>query len=126
MTTSEKAEPKTCESCGNVFGCGAKLDGCWCADIQIAAQVAEELKSKYSDCLCPACLETLRIEPSMIVTYANGATEIIAEAVRIETDNYHEGMFDFYDSRGNLLRQISMSEDISWEIIGSNRSEKKI
>ena len=52
------------------------------------------------------------------ITYPDGSTEIIEDAVRIDTQNFHEGMFDFYDERGNLLRQISMSEDIKWDMIG--------
>jgi hypothetical protein len=57
MTTSEKAEIKTCESCGEPFGCGAKLDGCWCVDVELAPAIANDLMAKYTDCLCPKCLE---------------------------------------------------------------------
>lgn len=56
MTTSEKAETKTCESCGEPFGCGAKLDGCWCVDVELDPVIADDLKAKYEDCLCPKCL----------------------------------------------------------------------
>ena len=53
----------------------------------------------------------------MLVTFPDGSTEIVDGAVRVDTQNFHEGMFDFYDDRGNLLRQISMSLDVYWESI---------
>lgn len=54
---------------------------------------------------------------TMRITYPDGSTEIIPEAVKVDTLNFHEGMFDFYDERGNLLRQIDMHREISWELI---------
>lgn len=53
----------------------------------------------------------------MKTTYENGATEILPEVVRVDTQNYHEGMYYFYDKNGNLLKQISMFERILWELI---------
>jgi hypothetical protein len=49
-------EAKVCESCSNKFGCGANLDGCWCAELTISDDAAAELKEKFDDCLCPDCL----------------------------------------------------------------------
>jgi len=60
----------------------------------------------------------------MKITYENSATEILPEAVRVDTQNFHEGMYDFYDENGNLLKQISMFEKIFWEILESPDSEK--
>ena len=54
---------------------------------------------------------------TMRITRPDGSTEIIAEAVRVDTQNFHEGMYDFYDERGNLLKQIDMYEQISWHLI---------
>jgi hypothetical protein len=51
------------------------------------------------------------------VSYPNGATEIIPEATVVDQQNFHEGMYDFYDGRGVLLRQISMSSGISWDLV---------
>ena len=51
---------------------------------------------------------------SIIVTYPDGSTETMADAVRVDTQNFHEGMFDFYDARGTLLRQIDMGSGITW------------
>lgn len=124
MTSS--SETKTCESCGNSFGCGAKADGCWCVDVTLDQRIADELKLRFQDCLCPACLNLLASRPSMIVTFADGATEMIAGATRVDTTNYHEGMFDFYDERGTLLKQISMSADIEWKSIDPAGSKDKI
>jgi hypothetical protein len=53
---------------------------------------------------------------SMRITYPDGTTEIIPDATRVDQQNFHEGMYDFYDERGNLLRQIDMHSGIKWEI----------
>jgi hypothetical protein len=53
---------------------------------------------------------------AMRITYPDGSTEIIPEATRVDQQNFHEGMYDFYDERGNLLRQIDMHSKIKWEI----------
>ncbi len=60
----------------------------------------------------------------MIVTYRDGATEAIAGAVRVDTQNFHEGMFDCYDGCGNLLRQVDMGSGITWEEVPSKRIER--
>jgi hypothetical protein len=36
---------------------------------------------------------------------------------RVDQQNFHEGMYDFYDDRGNLLRQIDMHNQIEWELV---------
>jgi hypothetical protein len=54
---------------------------------------------------------------AMLVTYEDGSTEIISEAVRVDGQNFHEGMYDFYDERGTLLRQIDMHSRIKWELV---------
>ena len=54
---TEKDNPSICESCGEEFGCGAKLDGCWCNDVKLPEYAAEALKVKFDKCLCPTCLE---------------------------------------------------------------------
>jgi len=60
---------------------------------------------------------------AMKITYENGMTEIISEAVRVDTQNFHEGMYDFYDKNGNLLKQISMFEKISWELTDEGETD---
>ena len=54
---------------------------------------------------------------TMRITYPNGSTEIIAGATLVDQQNFHEGMYDFYDERGRLLRQIDMHSQITWEIV---------
>ena len=53
----------------------------------------------------------------MRITYRDGSAEIIPEAIRVDQQNFHEGMYDFYDERGNLLRQIDMHSRIKWETV---------
>lgn len=119
---AKNPDDKFCESCGKPFGCGARRDGCWCADVRVPAEIADALKAKYKDCLCPDCLQRLSSTDAFIVSYPDGTSEIVAGAVRVDTQNYHEGMFDFYDDRGNLLKQISMSANINWEIVRLNEA----
>ncbi|MBP6001963.1 MAG: cysteine-rich CWC family protein [Pyrinomonadaceae bacterium] len=52
-----KVEQKQCEACGERFGCGANADRCWCTSVELTADAAAALKSSYSDCLCPKCLD---------------------------------------------------------------------
>ena len=54
---------------------------------------------------------------AMKITYPDGSIEIIPEAVRVDEQNFHEGMYDFYDERGNLLQQIDMGSGIKWEMV---------
>ena len=51
-------EPSTCEACGQPFQCGAKLTGCWCAEVKLSEQTRAELRAKYRGCLCRQCLES--------------------------------------------------------------------
>jgi len=90
-------------------------------DVALAPAIADDLRVKYQDCLCPKCLGALATQPSIIVTYPDGTTETVPGAVRVDRENYHEGMFDFYDEHGTLLKQISMSANIDWEIITPNK-----
>ncbi len=55
---SEKfKEPQICESCGEMFTCGANLKGCWCFEIDLTEENRNDLKSNFNDCLCRNCLE---------------------------------------------------------------------
>ncbi len=50
---------------------------------------------------------------AMLITYPDGSTELIPQAVRVDETNYHEGMYDFYDASGMaLLRQLDMGSGI--------------
>jgi hypothetical protein len=64
---------------------------------------------------------------TMRITYPDGSQRLIPEAVRIDRGNFHEGMYAFYDARGNLLEQIDMHTDIKWELVeepGAARPEE--
>lgn len=50
-------EPSTCAACGGEFVCGASLVGCWCTEVKLSDAVRAELRTRYSRCLCRACLE---------------------------------------------------------------------
>jgi hypothetical protein len=52
---------------------------------------------------------------AMKLTYPDGTTELLPGAVRVDTQNFHEGMFDFYSERGALLAQIDMGSGVTWE-----------
>jgi len=54
---------------------------------------------------------------TMRVSYPDGTAEIIPGAISVDQQNFHEGMYDFYDDRGVLLCQIDMHSGIKWEII---------
>ena len=53
---------------------------------------------------------------TMKITYPDGSIEIIPGATKVDSQNFHEGMYDFYDAGGNLLRQIDMHNSIRWEL----------
>lgn len=53
---------KTCEACGEQFGCGSGSGKCWCFSVGTDPASLEELAASYSDCLCPKCLEALKEE----------------------------------------------------------------
>ena len=114
--SSASLTPSICNSCSSEFGCGAKLDGCWCTDVKLAPWQAEIVRNKFDDCLCPACLAKFAAIKAIRVTYPDGRSEIIEDAVRVDSANFHEGMFDFYDESGNLLRQIDLGSGISWDV----------
>jgi len=119
---SEKYKsPSVCESCGNEFICGATIRGCWCTEVKLGTEARADLRSKFTNCLCRACLEK-HADASMILTYPDGTTEFLAGAVRADTQNFHEGMFDFYDRDGNLLKQVDMGSGVTWENVAPGGS----
>jgi len=54
---------------------------------------------------------------TMKITYPDGSVEIIPDAIRVDEQNFHEGMYEFYDERGNLLKQVDMGSGIKWEMV---------
>ncbi len=51
---------QACPACGESFACEISLaTGCWCKEIKLSEGARAELRSKYSTCLCRACLEKI-------------------------------------------------------------------
>jgi hypothetical protein len=48
----------------------------------------------------------------MLITYPDGSTELVAAAVRVDQQDFHEGTFDFYDGR------IDMGSGVKWDLSG--------
>jgi hypothetical protein len=46
---------KRCEACSAPFFC-RPASGCWCETVQVPPEAAVQVRSRFSDCLCPACL----------------------------------------------------------------------
>ncbi|HEY9023289.1 MAG TPA: cysteine-rich CWC family protein [Burkholderiaceae bacterium] len=58
----------TCPRCGGAFECGARADRatpCFCVSFTLGAERLAELRAKWPDCLCAACLAALAREPEM-------------------------------------------------------------
>jgi len=49
-----------CEACGSPFQCGPFLRGCWCSEVKLPEETRGDLRRRYKDCLCPACLDRAR------------------------------------------------------------------
>jgi hypothetical protein len=60
---------------------------------------------------------------AMLITYSDGSTRLIPEATRVDEQNFHEGMYDFYDDSGRLLEQIDMHSKIKWELVDEPEDE---
>jgi hypothetical protein len=49
---------QACEACGESFACELSLaKGCWCTEVKLSDNTRQELRAKYTNCLCRACLE---------------------------------------------------------------------
>ena len=56
---------KVCEACGESFACEVSLGrGCWCGELKLSEDIRQELRGKYKDCLCRACLEEAKAKNS--------------------------------------------------------------
>ena len=67
MSVSSKvSEPSVCASCGETFGCGAMLDGCWCTEVTLSEEITAEIARDFDGCLCPKCLDAFAARPSNV------------------------------------------------------------
>jgi len=58
--------PATCPRCGGAFACGVGADRatpCFCVAWPLGAERLAELRARWSDCLCAACLAALVADP---------------------------------------------------------------
>ena len=58
----------TCPRCGGPFACGVGADRaapCFCVGHVLSAERLAELRAKWSDCLCAACLARLAADPEL-------------------------------------------------------------
>ncbi|HEV2914089.1 MAG TPA: hypothetical protein VGX92_12475 [Pyrinomonadaceae bacterium] len=62
---------------------------------------------------------------AMLITYPDGSTRLIPEATRVDEQNFHEGMYDFYDDRGALLEQIDMHSRVKWRLVAETEESAK-
>jgi hypothetical protein len=56
----------TCPRCNGPFACGVGADRatpCFCASYPLGAERLAELRAKWPDCLCAACLAELAAHP---------------------------------------------------------------
>ena len=49
-------KPKTCESCGKDFSCGANTGKCWCFEVDLSRETLAKLQEDFKSCLCEDCL----------------------------------------------------------------------
>lgn len=52
----DKEQVKRCPSCGKGFVCQGE-DDCWCEKLRIHQREMKMIMNKYTDCLCPDCLQ---------------------------------------------------------------------
>lgn len=53
---AQAPKQKTCEACGTQFPCSSPWGPCWCEDVKVGRDTLAEIRSRYSECLCPKCL----------------------------------------------------------------------
>ncbi|HYP31163.1 MAG TPA: cysteine-rich CWC family protein [Burkholderiaceae bacterium] len=67
-TLAEGWRAAACPRCGGAFECGAGADRaapCFCVSVALGAERLAELRAKWSDCLCAACLAALASDPEL-------------------------------------------------------------
>jgi len=58
----------TCPRCGGAFACGVDADRarpCFCVSYELRPERLAELRAKWPDCLCAACLAALANDPEL-------------------------------------------------------------
>ncbi|MBD0369530.1 MAG: cysteine-rich CWC family protein [Pyrinomonadaceae bacterium] len=81
-STGTSCAQSVCEACGETFGCGASLSGCWCVEVKLTDAVRARLRERYEGCLCRGCLERAADGED-----AQGAEKIFSEDFSREPEN---------------------------------------
>lgn len=56
-----------CARCGGAFHCGiADASPCACTRITLSADVLAALRTRYTGCLCLACLRRIAADPALL------------------------------------------------------------
>jgi len=66
MSDSPGLRATICPRCNGPFACGVGADRatpCFCVGVALGAERLAELRAKWSDCLCAACLAELADHP---------------------------------------------------------------
>ncbi|NCC71760.1 MAG: hypothetical protein EOM06_00045 [Sphingobacteriia bacterium] len=59
--TDASSNNAICPKCGRSFTCNP-TGKCWCSGFTIPAENLRLLKTKYSSCLCPECLQEFAVQ----------------------------------------------------------------
>ena len=94
MSDSPKTrEPSVCASCGETFGCGAKLDDCWCTEVTLSEETTAAIAKAFDGCLCPRCLGTF-------------ATEIFRETSEGSKETWDHAKANKYKMKNTIITLI--------------------
>jgi hypothetical protein len=66
--TNDGVRAARCPRCGGAFACGvaaARATPCFCVSFELGAERLAELRARWSDCLCAACLAALAQDPEL-------------------------------------------------------------
>jgi hypothetical protein len=78
---------KTCERCGESFGCFSdKKEPCWCVAMPKLSKIPEQ----YKDCLCPKCLNVFaEADQSEASPLTEGEDFFLEKGLMVFTRQYH-------------------------------------
>lgn len=77
---------KTCERCGQSFGCEANNTdkNCWCRDLPVVTVIP----AQYKDCVCPNCLNEIATKKSEN-DLVEGQDYYLERGLFVFTEKYH-------------------------------------
>ena len=93
-----RAKQKTCEACATQFECASLAKPCWYRKVKLSADALAELASRYTDCVCPVCLNEVARKSDM-----SGITDV---------PRFKESAKSFTGSYPNKIRYEETEPDI--------------